>query len=306
MVAPFSEERFPLSVAFGTSGGPERRTDIVRLSTGYENRNQRTRHSWRRYDAGSGVKSLADLIRVLDFFEARRGRLVGFRFRDPFDAASARWGQAATALDQPRQGEVQEGPGHGGVDGVLADAVLAQRRTRAQPGLVQGTTGCAQLPLHPLLPGRMALVFRPQVALVNQLHRLLGQGQRQAAATEGGRPRGMASGSQLATAAGEMLGVVQDQRRIHQPLAVQADQRGRLEHRIEAAKALDLAKQRHLAQFEGQHQQAQGDRDSPHIGGVKHANELHGGILSERVNPVSRGTSPLLRVSRQVPLWTRH
>ncbi|WP_427025904.1 phage distal tail protein, Rcc01695 family [Aureimonas ureilytica] len=100
MVASFSEERFPLSVAFGTSGGPERRTDIVRLSTGYENRNQRTRHSWRRYDAGSGVKSLADLIRVLDFFEARRGRLVGFRFRDPFDAASARWGQAATALDQ--------------------------------------------------------------------------------------------------------------------------------------------------------------------------------------------------------------
>lgn len=100
MVASFSEERFPLAVAFGTSGGPERRTDIVRLSTGYENRNQRTRHSWRRYDAGSGVKSMADLMRVLDFFEARRGRLVGFRFRDPFDASSARWGQAATMLDQ--------------------------------------------------------------------------------------------------------------------------------------------------------------------------------------------------------------
>ncbi|WP_156421379.1 DUF2460 domain-containing protein [Aureimonas sp. AU40] len=101
MIASFSEERFPLAVAFGTSGGPERRTDIVRLSTGYENRNQRTRHSWRRYDAGSGVKSLADLVSVLEFFEARRGRLVGFRFRDPFDAASARWGKPVTALDQP-------------------------------------------------------------------------------------------------------------------------------------------------------------------------------------------------------------
>lgn len=99
-IASFSEERFPISVAFGTSGGPERRTDIVRLSTGYENRNQRGRHSWRRYDAGSGVKSLGDLMRVLDFFEARRGRLVGFRFRDPLDASSARWGQALTALDQ--------------------------------------------------------------------------------------------------------------------------------------------------------------------------------------------------------------
>ncbi len=96
----FSEERFPLSVAFGTSGGPERRTDIVRLSTGYENRNGRTRHSFRRFDAGSGVKSLADLVEVLHFFEARRGRLVGFRFRDPFDFSSARWGRAATALDQ--------------------------------------------------------------------------------------------------------------------------------------------------------------------------------------------------------------
>ena len=138
----------------------------------------------------------------------------------------------------------------------LADAVLAQRRTRAQPGLVQGATGRTQLPFHALLPGRMSLLFWSQIPLVHQLHRLLGQGQRQAAATEGGRPRGMASGSQLATAAGEMLGVVQDQRRIHQPLAVQADQRGRLERRVEAAKALDFAKQRHLAQFERQYQQA--------------------------------------------------
>ncbi|WP_062208204.1 DUF2460 domain-containing protein [Aureimonas sp. AU12] len=99
-LASFSEERFPLRVAFGTSGGPERRTDIVRLSTGYENRNQRTRHSVRRYDAGSGVKSLADLAAVLDFFEARRGRLVAFRFRDPFDARSSRYGLPQTPLDQ--------------------------------------------------------------------------------------------------------------------------------------------------------------------------------------------------------------
>ena len=98
--ASFSEERFPLRVAFGTSGGPERRTDIVRLSNGFENRNQRTRHSTRRYDAGSGVKSLEDLVAVLDFFEARRGRLVAFRFRDPFDARSSRIGLPQTAFDQ--------------------------------------------------------------------------------------------------------------------------------------------------------------------------------------------------------------
>jgi uncharacterized protein (TIGR02217 family) len=99
-IASFSEERFPLRVAFGTSGGPERRTEIVRLSTGFETRNQRHRHSFRRYDAGSGVKSIGDLVAVLDFFEARRGKLVGFRFHDPLDHRSAPQGRAIGALDQ--------------------------------------------------------------------------------------------------------------------------------------------------------------------------------------------------------------
>ncbi|MCW4113868.1 DUF2460 domain-containing protein [Aurantimonas sp. MSK8Z-1] len=99
-VAAFSEERFPLRLAFGTTGGPERRIDVVRLSTGYESRNQRHRHAVRRYDAGSGVKSLEDLAAVVDFFEARRGKLVGFRFRDPLDASSAGFGRAPGPFDQ--------------------------------------------------------------------------------------------------------------------------------------------------------------------------------------------------------------
>ncbi|MBO0904925.1 DUF2460 domain-containing protein [Jiella sonneratiae] len=99
-ITAFSEERFPLRIAFGTSGGPERRTDIVRLSTGFETRNQRFARSVRRYDAGSGLKSLADLSLILDFFEAMRGRLTGFRFRDPLDNASSRFGNPVSALDQ--------------------------------------------------------------------------------------------------------------------------------------------------------------------------------------------------------------
>ena len=99
-IEAFSEARFPLRVSFGTSGGPERRTEIVRLSTGFEHRNQRHRHSVRRYDAGSGVRSLADLVAVLDFFEARRGRLTGFRFRDPLDWRSCAYGGSPSALDQ--------------------------------------------------------------------------------------------------------------------------------------------------------------------------------------------------------------
>jgi uncharacterized protein (TIGR02217 family) len=96
----FHEVRFPLRVALGASGGPVRRTDIVNLSNGREQRNQRWRDSRRRYDAGSGIRSLADLYAVLEFFEARRGQLYGFRFRDPFDRASCAPGGAVSAADQ--------------------------------------------------------------------------------------------------------------------------------------------------------------------------------------------------------------
>lgn len=96
----FHEVRFPLRVALGASGGPVRRTDIVGLSNGREQRNQRWRDSRRFYDAGSGVRSLADLYAVLEFFEARRGQLYGFRFRDPVDWASCGPGGTASAGDQ--------------------------------------------------------------------------------------------------------------------------------------------------------------------------------------------------------------
>ena len=37
----FHDVRFPLAVAFGSSGGPERRTEIVALASGHEERNAR-------------------------------------------------------------------------------------------------------------------------------------------------------------------------------------------------------------------------------------------------------------------------
>ncbi|MBP2560546.1 uncharacterized protein (TIGR02217 family) [Neorhizobium galegae] len=96
----FHEVRFPLRLALGATGGPVRRTDIVNLSNGREQRNQRWRDSRRSYDAGSGVKSLADLYAVLEFFEARGGQLYGFRFRDPVDWKSCAPGEVASATDQ--------------------------------------------------------------------------------------------------------------------------------------------------------------------------------------------------------------
>lgn len=84
----FHHVRFPLDIALGARGGPERRTEVVTLAGGGERRNGRWAHSRRRYNAGYGVKSRADMQAVLAFFEERRGRLHGFLWRDGLDHSS--------------------------------------------------------------------------------------------------------------------------------------------------------------------------------------------------------------------------
>lgn len=84
----FHHVRFPLDIALGARGGPERKTDVVTLAGGGEQRNGRWAHSRRRYNAGYGVKSRADMQAVLAFFEERRGRLHGFLWRDGVDHSS--------------------------------------------------------------------------------------------------------------------------------------------------------------------------------------------------------------------------
>jgi len=81
----FHEVRFPTAISMAAKGGPERRTDIVVLGSGYEERNSRWADSRRRYDAGYGVKSLDELHTVIAFYEERRGQLYGFRWKDPAD-----------------------------------------------------------------------------------------------------------------------------------------------------------------------------------------------------------------------------
>src|SRR5882724_1919470 len=100
MPSSFHEILFPLDIALKGRGGPERRTDIVALGSGAEERNARWAHSRRRYDAGYGVKTFEALSAVVAFFEERRGRLYGFRWRDRLDRASAAPGTAVTPHDQ--------------------------------------------------------------------------------------------------------------------------------------------------------------------------------------------------------------
>jgi len=56
--------------------------------------------SRRSYNAGYGVKSLDELYAVTAFFEERRGRLYGFRWRDHGDWKSCAPEQAISVLDQ--------------------------------------------------------------------------------------------------------------------------------------------------------------------------------------------------------------
>jgi uncharacterized protein (TIGR02217 family) len=141
----FHEVRFPVALSFGSSGGPERRTEIVTLTNGYEERNTPWEHSRRRYDAGIGLRSLADLDAVITFFEARRGQLYGFRWKDWSDWTSGVPGEG------PGVGDQQIGTGDGAtrvfqLSKTYEDTAGSYRRPIRKPveGSVRaGTHGCS-------------------------------------------------------------------------------------------------------------------------------------------------------------------
>ncbi|WP_299887258.1 DUF2460 domain-containing protein [uncultured Ruegeria sp.] len=96
----FHEVRFPASLSFGSVGGPERRTDVVTLANGFEERNTPWAHSRRRYDAGLGMRSLDDIETLISFFEARQGQMFGFRWKDWSDFKSGKATAEVTGEDQ--------------------------------------------------------------------------------------------------------------------------------------------------------------------------------------------------------------
>ena len=99
-LANFHEVSFPVPLALAASGGPERRTEIVSLASGAEMRNAVWAGSRRRWDVGSAVLKLDMLQTLVAFFEARGGRLHGFRFRDALDDRSGAPGALVSAMDQ--------------------------------------------------------------------------------------------------------------------------------------------------------------------------------------------------------------
>jgi uncharacterized protein (TIGR02217 family) len=103
----FHEVRLPARLAFGSTGGVERRTEITTLASGFERRSTPWAMGRRRYLIGANLRSLDDMAELTAFFEARRGRLFGFRFRDFADFKSCGPGVTPAATDQ----EIGEGDG---------------------------------------------------------------------------------------------------------------------------------------------------------------------------------------------------
>jgi uncharacterized protein (TIGR02217 family) len=112
----FHEVRFPAKLSFGSVGGPERRTEVVTLSNGFEERNTPWAQSRRRYDAGVSLRSLDDIAELIAFFEARRGQLHGFRWKD--------WSDYKSCLPSALPGFADQRIGTG--DGVAREFRLAK------------------------------------------------------------------------------------------------------------------------------------------------------------------------------------
>ncbi len=96
----FDDVLFPLALGKEARVSPGFSTAIVTTASGHEQRNAAWASGRMRYDAGTGVRSEADLQTLIAFFRARRGAAKGFRFRDPLDNSSNAMIGLPTALDQ--------------------------------------------------------------------------------------------------------------------------------------------------------------------------------------------------------------
>jgi uncharacterized protein (TIGR02217 family) len=78
----FHEVRFPDSIAYGATGGPEFATTVVATGGGHEKRNVNWSVARGRWDVASGLKKQAQLDELIAFFRGVKGQAYGFRFKD--------------------------------------------------------------------------------------------------------------------------------------------------------------------------------------------------------------------------------
>lgn len=76
------EVRYPECLSFGVTGGPRFNTTILRLASGYEQRNVNWSKALGRWETARVLKTQEQLDEALAFFYARFGNAYGFRFKD--------------------------------------------------------------------------------------------------------------------------------------------------------------------------------------------------------------------------------
>jgi len=84
----FHDVALPEQFARAVRGGPVDATAIIAFGGGRETRVQSQRALRRRYEIAAAALDPDAAYELLTFFEARRGRLFGFRLRDPMDHRS--------------------------------------------------------------------------------------------------------------------------------------------------------------------------------------------------------------------------
>lgn len=83
-------------IIYGTDGGAEYSTDIVTLNSGFEQRNQNWINGRGQWNLGDRVVVQSEADTLNAFFRARKGRAVGFRFKDWLDYQDGGHGILAT------------------------------------------------------------------------------------------------------------------------------------------------------------------------------------------------------------------
>ncbi|AMO44105.1 gene transfer agent [Roseobacter phage DSS3P8] len=78
----FHEVRFPEDVSWGSKGGPVYKTQVFTSHRGYEKRNVDWSQPMMEFDAAYGIKTDAQILSVINFFNARQGKLFGFRYKN--------------------------------------------------------------------------------------------------------------------------------------------------------------------------------------------------------------------------------
>lgn len=89
-MSDFHEVRISPKISYGATGGPRRKTEIVELYSGFEERNTPWSQSRRSYNISFGIRDTDDVCEVMSFFEAREAALYGFRYKDWSDYKSTK------------------------------------------------------------------------------------------------------------------------------------------------------------------------------------------------------------------------